>query len=113
MLPLAAEHTTRFEDAALVFGALLVVGALGSGVSRRSFLAMAPVFLLAGFLLGEGWLGVLDFGARSNFVTQLAEVALIVILFRDGLEVDGEMLQRSWRLPARKLVIAMPITACI
>ena len=114
MLPLAAaEHTTHFEDAALVFGALLVLGALGSGLTKRSFLAMAPVFLLAGFLLGEGWLGVLDFGARSHFVTQLAEVALIVILFRDGLEVDGEMLQRSWRLPARKLVIAMPITACI
>ena len=68
MLPLAAEHTTRFEDAALVFGALLVVGALGSGLTRRSFLAMAPVFLLAGFLLGEGGLGVLDFGARSHFV---------------------------------------------
>lgn len=104
---------TQFADAALIFGALLIIGALGSGLTHRSFLAMAPLFLLAGFILGEGGLGVLDFGARSGFVTQLAEVALIVILFRDGLEVDGEMLQSSWRLPARKLVVAMPITAAI
>ena len=34
-----------------------------------------------------------------------------MILFRDGLEVEGELLQREWRLPARKLVIAMPVTA--
>jgi NhaP-type Na+/H+ and K+/H+ antiporters len=102
---------TQFSDAALIFGVLLVIGALGSGVTRRSFLAMTPVFLLAGFVLGEGGFGVLDFSARSGFVTQLAEVALIVILFRDGLEVDGELLQSEWRVPARKLVIAMPITA--
>ena len=43
----------------------------------------------------------------------LATVALVVILFRDGLEVEAEMLQREWRLPFRKLVIAMPITAAI
>jgi NhaP-type Na+/H+ or K+/H+ antiporter len=36
-----------------------------------------------------------------------------VILFRDGLEVEGEMLQREWRLPLRKLVLAMPITCML
>jgi NhaP-type Na+/H+ or K+/H+ antiporter len=46
-------------------------------------------------------------------VRDLATVALIVILFRDGLEVDAELLQRHWSLPLRKLVIAMPITALI
>ena len=49
----------------------------------------------------------------SGFVEDLAFAALIVILFRDGLEVEGEMLQREWHLPARKLVLAMPITAAI
>ena len=39
--------------------------------------------------------------------------ALILILFRDGLEVEGEMLQREWHLPLRKLVLGMPITAAI
>jgi hypothetical protein len=44
-------------------------------------------------------LEVLDFGARSGFVHDLAIVALIVLLFRDGLEVEAEMLQREWHLP--------------
>ena len=37
-------------------------------------------------------------------------VALILILFRDGLEVEEEMLQSAWHLPFRKLVLAMPLT---
>jgi NhaP-type Na+/H+ or K+/H+ antiporter len=37
-------------------------------------------------------------------------VALIVILFRDGLEVDAELLQTHWHLPLRKLLLAMPLT---
>ena len=41
----------------------------------------------------------------------LATVALIVILLRDGLEVDGEIVRSNWHLPARKLVAAMPLTA--
>jgi sodium/hydrogen antiporter len=46
-------------------------------------------------------------------VADLAVVALIVILFRDGLEVEAEMLQSHWHLPLRKLVLAMPLTAVI
>jgi NhaP-type Na+/H+ or K+/H+ antiporter len=46
-------------------------------------------------------------------VASLATVALVVILFRDGLEVEAEMLQTAWRLPLRKLVLAMPLTAVV
>ena len=69
--------------------------------------------MLAGFVLGEGGTDVLEFDPQSGFVSTLAIVALIVILFRDGLEVEAEMLQREWVLPARKLVLAMPVTAAI
>lgn len=110
---LGAAEAGDYERAALVFGLLLVLGALASGIARRSFLALTPVFVLAGFLLGDGLLGVLDFDPRGGFVAQLASVALIVILFRDGLEVEGELLQKAWHLPVRKLVIAMPVTAAI
>lgn len=102
-----------FQATATVLGLLLIVGALLSGLARRSFLSLTALFVLVGFALGAGGLNWVDFRARSGFVEDLAFVALIVILFRDGLEVDGEMLQREWRLPARKLVLAMPITAAI
>ncbi len=104
---------TSFETVAAVFGGLLIVGALLSGLARRSVLSLAAVFVLAGFLLGQGGVGVLDFHAESGFVTDLATVALIVILFRDGLEVDAGLLQRQWQLPARKLAVGMPATAVV
>jgi sodium/hydrogen antiporter len=108
-----ATAVTSFETVAVAFGGLLVLSALLSGLARRSVLSLAAVSVLAGFVLGVGGIGVLDFRANSGLVRDLATVALIVILFRDGLEVEGELLQRHWHLPVRKLVIAMPITALI
>ena len=103
----------QFELATVVLGGLLIIGALASGLAHRSFLSMTAVFVVAGFVLGEGGLEVLEFDAESGFVVTLATVALIVILFRDGIEVEAEMLQREWRLPARKLILAMPITCVL
>jgi NhaP-type Na+/H+ or K+/H+ antiporter len=99
-----------FETAVVVFGTLLMGGALLSGIAHRSFLSLTALFVIAGFVLGHGGLEVLDFDRESGFVKQLAIVALIVILFRDGLEVEKEMLQRAWHLPVRNLAIGMPIT---
>jgi sodium/hydrogen antiporter len=110
--PLAAG--VEFLDAPLaVFGVLLVAGALISGLARRSFLSLTAAFVGVGFLLGEGGLEVLELDPTGQFVQGLAVVALIVILFRDGLEVEEEMLQEAWHLPLRKLVLAMPLTCVL
>jgi sodium/hydrogen antiporter len=102
-----------FDVSLLVFGGLLLAGALVSGLVHRSFLSLTALFVLAGFALGKGGLEVLELDPESGFVSGLAIVALVVILFRDGLEVESEMLQTAWHLPLRKLVLAMPITAAI
>ena len=102
-----------FDRSVAVLGILLVVGALLAGLAKRSFLSLSALFVLVGFALGNGGLGVLSFAPESGFVGGLAIVALVLILFRDGLEVEAEMLQRAWRLPLRKLVLAMPLTALI
>jgi NhaP-type Na+/H+ or K+/H+ antiporter len=104
---------TSTETALTVLGALLVFGALVSGIARRSMLSLTAVFVLAGVVLGQGGIGVLEFSPTSSFVSVLATVALVVILFRDGLEVEGEMLLREWHVPLRALLLAMPITAAI
>src|SRR3954470_20638923 len=104
---------TSPETALTVLGALLVGGALVSGIARRSMLSLTALFVLIGVVLGRGGLEVLRFDATGGFVSVLATVALVVILFRDGLEVEGEMLRREWHLPLRNLVLAMPITAGI
>jgi NhaP-type Na+/H+ or K+/H+ antiporter len=104
---------TSYETAAAVLGALLVGGALLSGIARRSFLSLTAIFVLIGVILGRGGLEVLEIDPRSTFVRDLAITALVLILFRDGLEVEAEMLQKAWHLPFRNLVLAMPITAGI
>ena len=104
-------HT--FEVAVAVLGGLLMLGSLLAGLARRSFLSLTAVFVIAGFALGEGGAEVLEFDAKSGFVHALAIVALVLILFRDGLEVDAELLQEEWHLPVRKLVFAMPLTAAL
>jgi NhaP-type Na+/H+ or K+/H+ antiporter len=104
---------TSLQTALGVLGGLLVVGALLSGLARRSMLSLAALFVVIGFMLGDGAIGVLHFRANSPFVSDLTTVALVVILFRDGLEVESELLQAHWHLPLRKLVLGMPITAAV
>ncbi|HEX2414780.1 MAG TPA: cation:proton antiporter [Thermoleophilaceae bacterium] len=111
-MPPIAAGVEFLEVPLATFGLLLVFGALVSGLARRSFLSLTAAFVVAGFLLGKGGLGVLELDATSGFVQGLAVVALILILFRDGLEVEQEMLQDAWHLPLRKLALAMPLT-CI
>jgi NhaP-type Na+/H+ or K+/H+ antiporter len=112
-MQIAAALPQSFDETVAVLGVLLAVGALVSGVVRRSFMSMTALFVLAGFALGEGGAEVLDFPIGSGFVEALAVVALILILFRDGLEVEAEMLQTAWHLPFRKLALAMPLTAAL
>ena len=64
-----------FNVAAVVLGGLLIAGALLSEIVHRSFVSLAAVFVVAGFILGRGGIGVLDFGRDSGFVSQLATVA--------------------------------------
>jgi len=75
------------------------------------------LFVAAGLVLGEGGVGLVHLDPQSNFVSIVATIALVVILFRDGVEIESEMLREAWHVPLRKLVLAMPITcvlvACI
>ena len=112
-VPPIAAGVEFLEEPVAIFGLLLMLGALVSGIARRSFLSLTAAFVVAGFLLGEGGLGLLDLDPTSDFVQGLAVVALVLILFRDGLEVEQEMLQKAWHLPLRQLVLAMPLTCVL
>jgi NhaP-type Na+/H+ or K+/H+ antiporter len=105
--------TSIIDEELFIFGLALVGGALLAGLARRSFLSLTAVFVLAGFALGEGGLELIELDPRSGFVEALAVVALIVLLFRDGLEVEAEMLQTAWHVPLRALAVAMPLTAAL
>ena len=65
-MPLVAAGVDFLEEPAAVFGGMLMVGALLAGLARRSFLSLTPVFVAAGFVLGQGGLGVLDLDPRRT-----------------------------------------------
>ena len=112
-MPPIAAGVEFLEGPLAAFGLLLVAGALISGLAGRSFLSLTAVFVVAGFALGEGGAELLEFDPTSGFVQVVAVVALVLILFRDGIDVDEEMLQQEWHLPLRKLALAMPLTAVL
>jgi sodium/hydrogen antiporter len=94
--------------ALLCFAVTLAVGVLLSGVARRTVLSLVVLFLAAGFV--ASLLGAIDYQPRDSVVRRLAEFALFGVLFADGQKLSLSELRGSWRLPARAMLIAMPLT---
>ncbi len=97
----------------LGFAVVLFVGVLISGLAHRTVLSTAVLFLLAGFVLGDGVTGVLDLDPDDGIVVGLAELALFSVLYTDGMRVGFADLRRAWRLPGRALVLGMPLTFAV
>ena len=100
-------------DLLLAFSVVLFVGVLLSGLAHRTVLSTAVLFLLAGFVLGDGVTGVLAFQPDDEIVVGLAELALFSVLYTDGMRVGFNDLRSAWRLPGRALVLGMPLTFAI
>jgi len=94
----------------LAFAVMLFAGVLLSGLAHRTLLSTAVLFLLAGFLLGDGVGGVLEVEPDEGIVVGLAELALFSVLYTDGMRVGFNDLRSAWRLPGRALVLGMPLT---
>ncbi|WP_345770354.1 cation:proton antiporter [Blastococcus saxobsidens] len=97
----------------LAFAVLLFVAVLFSGLANRTVLSTAVLFLLAGFVLGDGVTGVLTFEPGDEIVVGLAELALFSVLYTDGMRVGFSDLRNAWRLPGRALVLGMPLTFAV
>lgn len=96
-------------DLLLAFSLVLLAAVLLSDLARRSVLSTAVLFLVAGFVLGDGVLGWVSFRHESDVVRQFAEVTLFAVLYTDGMKVGVRDLLSAWRLPGRALLLGMPI----
>lgn len=93
-----------------VFAIVLLIAVLLSELADRSILSTALLFLLAGFLAGDGVLGLIPLKPDSPVVARLAELALFAVLFTDGMRTSASDLLSAWRLPGRALLLGMPLT---
>ena len=97
----------------LSFGIVLLAAILISGIAHRTVLSTAVLFLFAGFLLGQGMVGVITLEAGDSQVSLIAQIALFVVLFTDGQRLAVRDLAKAWRLPGRALLLGMPLTFVI
>lgn len=97
----------------LVFAATLVVAVLFSALAKRTILSAAVLFLAVGFFIGPETTGVLQLTATSPEVSTIAELALFVVLYTDGMRLGWKDLRSAWRLPGRALGWGLPLTLAI
>jgi sodium/hydrogen antiporter len=94
----------------LAFAIALLLAVLLSELARRSLLSIAVLFLVSGFLIGDGVLGIVSLGPENPAIGMLAELALFSVLFTDGMRVGVRELAFAWRLPGRALLLGLPLT---
>ncbi len=97
----------------LSFAVVLLIGVLISERASRTILSTAVLFLLAGFVLGQGVLDVVPIASGDPIVRTLAELALFSVLFTDGMRVGWQDLRSAWRLPGRALLLGLPLTLVV
>jgi NhaP-type Na+/H+ or K+/H+ antiporter len=97
----------------LAYSVVLLLAVLVSALAHRTVLSTAVLFLVAGFVLGDGVTGVLSLQPQDEIVAILAELALFAVLFTDGMRVGWPDLVAAWRLPGRALGWGLPLTLLI
>jgi len=93
----------------VIFGATLLVAVLLSVLAQRTVLSLPLLFLGVGVLAGNSG----SFQPSAEIVTHAADIALFTVLFGDGMRAFRPDGPRQWHLPARTLLIAMPVATAL
>ena len=83
---------------------------LTSGSLARTPVNGALVFTAFGVAMGPMGLGVLKLDVDAEGLRTLAELTLAMVLFTDAAAANLRVLQHSYRIPLRLLVIGLPLT---
>ena len=94
---------------AVIAGGLLVFS-LVSGRLYGTPVTPPMVFILFGFLVGADGLAIAKVEADHATIHLVAELTLILVLFADAARIDVTRLRRDHDLPARMLLVGMPLT---
>ncbi|XVQ06827.1 hypothetical protein ACQP1W_29780 [Spirillospora sp. CA-255316] len=84
------------------FATLLLLAVLVSALANRTVLSTAALFLVGGFLLGDGVTGMVSIRPGDSLVFGLAELALFAVLFTDGMHAGWQDIRTAWRLPGAR-----------
>jgi len=88
---------------------ILLYGYISNALARFN-ISGPMVFAALGLLISPLGLDVGQADINAEFITIIVEVALVLVLFSDAALLDLRLLRQSWQLPARLLLIGLPIT---
>ncbi len=91
----------------LIFSMVIFLYSLFSHRLERSIITGPIIFLSLGLLVSPDGFDFLSFGANSELVLTLSELALVLILFSDAARIDFRALKDY---PLRLLLIGLPFT---
>jgi NhaP-type Na+/H+ or K+/H+ antiporter len=103
------EHGLDTEVIAVFTGAV-VLWSLVSGRLDRFSVTPALAFVAIGLVVANPPLSLVEIDVGSETVRSLAEVTLAVVLFTDAARVDLRRLRADTAVPARLLLIGLPLT---
>jgi len=86
-----------------LIGIVIIVSALLSGLVDRSGLPQVAVFIIIGFALGPGGLGVFDMHLESPILRVAATLSLTLVLFTDAVTLNIQEAKRNAGLAFRML----------
>jgi NhaP-type Na+/H+ or K+/H+ antiporter len=98
-----------YETLGLLAVFVLVYGAV-AGAVERTWISGPIVFTLFGLLIGPFGLDLLSLEADRELIKALAEITLALVLFTDAAGADLRVLKKTSGLPARLLLIGLPLT---
>jgi NhaP-type Na+/H+ or K+/H+ antiporter len=98
------------EKAILLTAILILVYGLFSRLADRSPITAPMVFVGVGMLFGPLGLGVFTITMKTEVVSVIAEITLILVLFVGATTIDVQSLLKKYKTPVRLLFVGLPLT---
>ncbi|GMR06793.1 MAG: cation:proton antiporter [Gammaproteobacteria bacterium] len=98
-----------YESLALLAIFILIYSSV-AGVIERSWLSGPIVFTCFGLLIGPEAFDLIKWETNKEVINGLAEVTLALVLFTDAAGANMGVLKKTSILPARLLLIGLPLT---
>ena len=92
-----------------IVGALFLGYSLVSGRLEGTMLTAPLLFVVFGYLAGSDSVGLVHIDIGHSAIHVVAELTLILVLFSDAARIDLDRLRRDHNLPARMLLLGLPL----
>lgn len=94
----------------LILAGFILVYSIVAGAVERTWISGPIIFTAFGLLIGPAGLDLISFKTDREIVRTLAELTLALVLFTDAANTDMGVLRKREALPARLLLIGLPLT---